>query len=166
MLVSFNPTMEMWIIYSAIPCAEFLTNSPILEMYLGHTTWTVCNMWCSFQKHNTKTGSYIEVSIELRQPTIFCTVNLSPLIHLSVIHYTICGVVCLQFTHIPCDDWDNLYTLSYYHHQIVSMNHYPLFRVRSWNNGVRCMSLYILIHISILSSIFVSFKKKKDKSKH
>ena len=28
-------------------------------------------------------------------------------------------------------------------YQIQSMNYYPLFRVRSWNNGVRCMSLYI-----------------------
>ena len=32
------------------------------------------------------------------------------------------------------------YTLSYYHHQIGSMNYYPLFQVRSWNNGVCCMS--------------------------
>ena len=37
--------------------------------------------------------------------------------------------------------------LSYYHHQIGSMNYYPLFRVRSWNNGMRCTSLYILIMI-------------------
>ena len=43
-----------------------------------------------------------------------------------------------------CDDWENIYTLSYYHHQIGSMNYYPLFRVRSWNNGMRCMSFYIL----------------------
>ena len=63
---------------------------------------------------------------------------------LSVIHYTICGAVCFQFTHFSCDDWENIYTLSYYHHQIGSMNYYPLFRVRSWNNGVRCMSFYIL----------------------
>ena len=35
-----------------------------------------------------------------------------------------------------------IYTLSYYHHQIGSMNYYPLLRVSSWNNGVRCMSLY------------------------
>ena len=34
--------------------------------------------------------------------------------------------------------------LSYYHHQIGSMNYYPLFKVRSWNNGMRRMSLYIL----------------------
>ena len=36
-------------------------------------------------------------------------------------------------------------TLSYYHHEIGSMNYDPLFRVRSSNNGMRCLSLYILI---------------------
>ena len=66
---------------------------------------------------------------------------------LSVIHYTICGAVCFQFTHFPCDDWANIYTLSYNHHQIGSMNYYPLFRVRSWTNGVRCMSFYILMNL-------------------
>ena len=30
-----------------------------------------------------------------------------------------------------------------------SMNYYPLFRVRSWNNGVHCMSFYILIAVSM-----------------
>ena len=64
---------------------------------------------------------------------------------ISVIHYTICGAVCLQFTHFSFEDWENIYTLSYYHNQIGSMNYYPLFRVRSWNNAVRCMSFYILI---------------------
>ena len=67
--------------------------------------------------------------------------------YLPVIHYTICGAVCFQFTHSLCDDWENIYTLSYYHHQIGIMNYYPLFRVRSWNNGMRCMSFYILIDI-------------------
>ena len=66
---------------------------------------------------------------------------------LSVIHYTICGAVCFQLTHFPCDDWDNIYTLSCYHHQLGSMNYYPLFRVRSWNNGVRCTSFYILMNL-------------------
>ena len=40
----------------------------------------------------------------------------------------------------------NTNTLSYYHHQIGSMNYYPLFRVRSWSNGMRRMSLYILMN--------------------
>ena len=25
------------------------------------------------------------------------------------IHCTICGAVCFQFTHSPCDDWENIY---------------------------------------------------------
>ena len=60
---------------------------------------------------------------------------------LSVILNTICGAVCFQFTHFPCDR-ENVYTLLYYHHHIRSMNFYTLFRVRSWNNGMHCMSLY------------------------
>ena len=71
---------------------------------------------------------------------------------LSVIHYTICEAVRFQFTHLSCDDWENVYTLSsYYHHKIGSMNHYPLFRVRSWNNGMHCMSLYMLIDDDLLT---------------
>ena len=66
---------------------------------------------------------------------------------LSVIHYTRCGAVCFQFTHFCCDDWENIYYMSYYHHQIGSINYNPLFRARSWNNGVRCMSSYILIEL-------------------
>ena len=27
----------------------------------------------------------------------------------SVIHYTIYGSVCFQFTHFPCDDWENIH---------------------------------------------------------
>ena len=30
---------------------------------------------------------------------------------LSVIHYTIRGAVCFQFTHFPCGDWENIYIL-------------------------------------------------------
>ena len=47
---------------------------------------------------------------------------------ISVIHYTRCGAMCFQFIHFPCDDWENIYTLSYYH-----------------NQGMRCMSFYILM---------------------
>ena len=61
---------------------------------------------------------------------------------LSIIHYTIYWAVCFQFTNFPCDDWENTCTLSHYHHQIGRMNYCQLFRVRSWNNGMRCRSLY------------------------
>ena len=71
----------------------------------------------------------------------------------SQLSITLCGAVCFQFIHFLCDDWEYIYTLSY-HHQIGSMNYYPLFKVRSWNNGMRCMSFYILIdnHINCISS--------------
>ena len=75
----------------------------------------------------------------------------------SVIHYTIYGAVCFQLTHIPHDDWENVYTLSYYHHQIGSMHYYPLFRVRSWDNGMRCMSLFILTKNTDDMEIFPCF---------
>ena len=48
-----------------------------------------------------------------------------------------------------------IYIVSYYHHQIGSMIYYPLFRVRSWNNGMRCMFLYILM-VSLLTHICVA----------
>ena len=28
---------------------------------------------------------------------------------LPVIHYTICGAVCFQFTHFPWDEWENIH---------------------------------------------------------
>ena len=77
---------------------------------------------------------------------------------LTVIHYTIRGAVCFQFTHFSCDEWENIYTLSYYHNQIGSMNFYPLFRVRSWNNCVRCMSFCILMGPTCVKIIAVLMK--------
>ena len=93
---------------------------------------------------------------------------------LAVTHYTICGDVCFQLTHFPCDDWENIYTLSY-HRQIGSMvctfthctfTHctFTHFTVRSWNNGMRCMSFYSLMNqqcdleaIQYLSEAYVMY---------
>ena len=58
---------------------------------------------------------------------------------LSIIQYM---VLCVFILPISLVMIERIYTWSYYHHQIESMNYYPLFRVRSWNNGMRCMSLY------------------------
>ena len=66
----------------------------------------------------------------------------------SIFLVTFCaiyGVVCIQLTHLSYGDCENTCTLSYYHHQIGSVSHLPLFR--SWNNGMRCMSFYILIKV-------------------
>ena len=68
---------------------------------------------------------------------------------LSIISHAIYGTVCSQHTHFCFDLCEDTYTSSYYHHQIGSMNHLPLFRFRSWSNGMRCMSFYVLIALAI-----------------
>ena len=73
---------------------------------------------------------------------------------LSVIFYAIYRAVCIQLLHFSDDDCENMCTLSYYFHQIGSMIHLPLFRVRSRNYGMHCMSFYVLI--SILSYLTLS----------
>ena len=70
-------------------------------------------------------------------------VRLSIFSQLSIVHYM---GLCVFRLPISLMMTEKVYTLSYYHHQIRSMNCYPLFRVRSWNNGMRCMSLYILMN--------------------
>ena len=64
---------------------------------------------------------------------------------LSIIFHVMYGAVRIQFTHFSYDDCENTCTLSYYHHQIGSMTHLPLFRVRSWNNGMRCIAFRIIM---------------------
>ena len=51
----------------------------------------------------------------------------------------------IQLTHLSYDDCENACTLSNYHQQIRNMTRLSLFRVRSWNNGMRWMTFYILI---------------------
>ena len=108
-----------WRLYSFI-CTLHHLIIIIVQTYLK-----TLNLWNAYQIH------FVECVSKIRHI-------------LSVIHYTIRGAVCFQFTHFPCDDWENIYTFSYYRHQIGSMNYYPLFRVRSWNNGVYSMSFCIL----------------------
>ena len=62
---------------------------------------------------------------------------------LPVIFHAMYGAVRIQRTHFSYGDCENTCTWSYNHrHQIGSMTHLPLFRVRSWNNGRRCMSFH------------------------
>ena len=58
---------------------------------------------------------------------------------------------CVFSLPIPLVMIERIYTLSYYHNQIGSVNYHTLSRISSWNNGMRCMSFYILIIVSSLS---------------
>ena len=59
-----------------------------------------------------------------------------------VICHAIYGAVYIQLTHSSYDECEIICTLSYYHHQIGSMTHLPLFRVSLWNNGMCCIFFY------------------------
>ena len=72
-------------------------------------------------------------------------VRLSIFAPLSIIKYVGLYAFSLPIPLVIIERIQCIYTLSYYHHQIGSMNYYPLFRVRSWNNGIHCMSCYFLI---------------------
>ena len=73
-------------------------------------------------------------------------VRLSIFFQLSIIQYMGLCVFNLPISLVMIE---RIYTLSYYHHQIGSMINYPLFAVRSWDNGMRCMFLYIFILMTI-----------------
>ena len=65
-------------------------------------------------------------------------VRLSILFQLSIIQYM---GLCVFSSPSSLVMIERIYTLSYCHHLIRSMNYHQLFWVRSWNNGMRCMSL-------------------------
>ena len=69
-------------------------------------------------------------------------VRLSIFSQLSIVQYMELCVFSLLISTVMIE---RIYTLSYYHHQIGSMNYYPLFRVMLWNNGMHCMFLYIVM---------------------
>ena len=93
----------------------------------------------------------LSADIELMEclPDIFCVWVRLSIFTYSYPSFNIWG--CM-FSVYPIPSWWlwEYIALSYHyhhHHQIGSMNYYyyPLFRVMSWNNGMRCMSLYILM---------------------
>ena len=69
-------------------------------------------------------------------------VILSIFSQLSIIQYMGLCVFSLPISLVMIE---RIYTSSYHHYKIGSMNYYPLFGVRLWNNGMRWMSLYILL---------------------
>ena len=79
-------------------------------------------------------------------------VKLSIFSQLSIIQYI---ALCVFNLSICLVKTENLYFFLLSHYQIGSMNHYPLFRVMSWSNGMRCMSLYIVINSSTPSAVYM-----------
>ena len=102
-----------------------------------------------FAHHNTPYHHYADLSesIELLKcfPGTLCLEWVSKIKSvLSVILQAIHGALRIQLTHFTYDDCDYACTLFCHHHQIGRMTHLLLFRVRLWNNGMRCMSFLCL----------------------
>ena len=105
---------------------------------------------CNITLPHHHTGDISE-SIELLKclSSTFCLECVSKMTSiLSTIFLTIYEDVRIQLTNFFYDDFENMCTLFCYHHQIGCMTHLPLFRVKSWNNVMHCMSFYILILMS------------------
>ena len=69
---------------------------------------------------------------------------------LSIIFHAIYEAVFIQLTQSCCDNCKNTCILSHYH-QIGSI--LPLFRVKSWNNGMRRLSMFLYIQVTLLKSL-------------
>ena len=153
----FFPWLSAWDVCYIIFCH-------LLHIHSGKTgiliSLLLCSLWwvqilfvCSYIKpsHYHHCANLSE-DIELMKLSIFS--------HLSIIQYMGLCVFRLPISHVMIE---MIYTFSYYHHQIGSMNYYPLFRARSWNNGMHCMSIFLLYYfwdsqhhccnMSILSNI-------------
>ena len=68
------------------------------------------------------------------------------------LNYISCNIqywaVCIQLIHFSFDHCENTCTWSYYHHQIGSITHLPLFRVRSWNMVCDlCLSIFFFLFV-------------------
>ena len=90
--------------------------------------------WCLL------TNMHIYIYISIRYILSSVWVRLSIFSQLSIIQYM--GLCVFSLPIFNCDDWEDV------HFVLLSSSNRkydPLFRVRSWNNGIRCMFLYILI---------------------
>ena len=104
---------------------------------------------CILQKLNiTITWTYLKV-LNLTNPCQVHSVECKSKIksNFSILSHAIYGTVCIRLTYFPYYDCGNTCTLSYY--QQIGMTHMLLFRVRSWNNSKRSMSLFYSHEIAL-----------------
>ena len=106
-----------------------------------HTTISLLSLWHWTYKMPV---IYILSSVWVRL-SIFSQLSIIQYVGLCVFSLPI-SLVMIEIIYIY------IYTLSYHHHQIRSLNYYPLFRVRSSNNCMHCLSFYILMGVYFLNS--------------
>ena len=136
-----------------IAIVQFMMSSNIIRLFV-HNTISLSSSCKLIWRHWT-------YKMPVRYILSSVWVRLSIFSQLSIIQYMGLCVFSLPISLVMIE---MIYTLSYYHHQIGSMNYYPLFRARSWNNGMRCMPIFLLYyfwdsqHHCCNMSIFSSIK--------
>ena len=118
-----------------ITIMQFMMSSDIIRLFV-HNTISLSSLCKLIWRHWT-------YKMPVRCILSSVWVRLSIFSQLSIIQYMGLCVFSLPICLVMIE---MIYTLSYYHHQIGSMNYYPLFRARSWNNGMRCMSIFLLYY--------------------
>ena len=146
------PPEKPWA-YQAGSHMQFMMSSNIIRLSV-HNTISLSSLCKLIWRHWT-------YKMPVRYILSSVWVRLSIFSQLSILQYMGLCVFSLPISLVMIE---MIYTLSYYHHQIGSMNYYPLFRARSWNNGMRCMSIFLLYyfwdsqHHCCNMSIFCSIK--------
>ena len=136
-----------------ITIVQFMLSSNIIRLFVQNTI-SLSSLCKLIWRHWT-------YKMPVRYILLSVWVRLSIFSQLSIIQYMGLCVFSLPISLVMIE---MIYTLCYYHHQIGSMNYYPLFRARSWNNGMRCTSIFLLYyfwdskHHCCNMSIFSSIK--------
>ena len=139
--------------FVSITIVQFMMSSNIIRLFV-HNTISLSSLCKLIWRHWT-------YKMPVRYVFSSVWVTLSIFSQLSIIQYMGLCVFSLPISLVIIE---MIYTLSYYHHHIGSMNYYPLFMARSWNNGMRCMSIFLLYyfwdsqHHCCNMSIFFSIK--------
>ena len=115
------PPFQFLSYFSVVVCLRCFvtTNSVTYSIYIPGKSGTWCHYYCAVYDECKWSDTFcLENRIRAKLPEDirpikcmsdnFCRVCTIKHI-LSVIHYTICGDVCFQFSHFPCDYWENIY---------------------------------------------------------
>ena len=99
-------------------------NGPMVAFVCLHST-------LFHHRHFADISEFIEPKTLVRCIVSSMCPRLSQIAQLSFMQY----IGLWIHAYFSCDDCENTCTLCYRHHQIGSMNHLSLFRVRSWKSG-------------------------------
>ena len=132
---------ESWVLCLVLPCIRMLCANNRVHYYCPMVLFVCLHITRPHYHNHIPFWGYWTFKMLSDTLCLQCVSRIKKII--SIIFHAIYETVCIQFTHYYCHDCENMCTLHYYHHQIGSMAHFPLFRVRSWSN---VLHLYVFLY--------------------